>query len=332
MFALGLNKRVNARVMGAISGLVGGCAIALTSCAAPQNAVTNPEVAQSEEALQVVTTFLPMTNFTLAVAGDRAEVTQLLPANVTPHDYQSKPQDVQRLAEADVLVENGLSLETFLADLIDNAGNDDLIVIDTSKEIATVELAESEHEGEAEAEHEEHGEFDPHIWLDPKKAIQQVENIRDGLIAADPEGKDIYTENAAVYIAQLQTLDQQMSQALAPYAGKTFVTYHDFAHYFAQSYGLEVEHLVSVPEENASPADVQRVIEAAQASNLKTLLSEPQQQGNPFAALAKDLDVQVSIFDPLETSGPEGRSPNYYLITMGQNLDNLQAAFAQASP
>lgn len=328
---LNIDKFANTKAARTISWLVVGCAIALTSCTAAPNAVSqNPEVAQSEGDLQVVTTFLPMTNFTLAVAGDRAEVTQLLPANVTPHDYQSKPQDVQRLAEADVLVENGLALETFLEDLTGNADNADLIVIDASEGIETAAMAaEPEEHGHEE---DEQGEFDPHIWLDPKKAIQQVENIRDGLIAADPDGKDIYTDNAAAYIAQLQTLDQQMSETLAPYAGKTFVTYHEFAHYFAQSYDLKVEHLVSVPEDNAAPADVKRVIEAVQSSNLKTLLSEPQQQGSPFAALADDLGVQVSIFDPLETSGPEGRSPDYYLTTMAQNLDNLQAAFAQASP
>ncbi|MGB3295569.1 MAG: zinc ABC transporter substrate-binding protein [Phormidesmis sp.] len=311
-----------------LRGAVIACVIALTSCTASQNTVSQTsEGAPAEGTLQVVTTFLPMTNFTLAVAGDRAQVSQLLPANVTPHDYQSKPQDVQRLAEADVLVENGLELETFLEDLTDNADNADLTVIDASKGIETLALAVERED----VEHE-HGEADPHVWLDPKKAIQQVENIRDGLIAADPEGEGAYTENAAAYITQLQTLDQRMSQVLAPYAGKTFVTYHDFAHYFAQSYDLEVAHLVSVPEDNAAPADVKRVIEAAQSSNLKTLLSEPQQQGNPFAALADDLGVQVSIFDPLETSGPEGRSPNYYLTTMEQNLDSLQAAFAQASP
>jgi zinc transport system substrate-binding protein len=258
------------------------------------------------------------------VAGDRAQVTQLLPLNVGPHDYQAKPQDAQRLASADVLIENGLSFESFLKDLVANAGNADLVVVDASEGIEPIAMA-GEH-------HEAHGPNDPHVWLDPKKAIQQVENIRDALIAADPESQAIYTANAAAYIKQLQTLDQSISTALAPYAGKTFVTYHDFAEPFARSYGLAVEHLVNVPESNAAPADVQRVIKAAQASNLKTLLSEPQQQGSPFAAVAKDLGVTVSIFDPMETSGPEGLAPDYYLTVMNANLEQLEAAFGKATP
>ena len=74
------------------------------------------------------------------------------------------------------------------------------------------------------------------------------------------------------------------------------------------------------------------MIKAVQASNFKTLLSEPQEQGSPFAALSDDLGVQVSIFDPMETSGSEGLSPDYYLTTMGQNLDNLDSRLWQGSP
>ena len=85
-----------------------------------------------------------------------------------------------------------------------------------------------------------------------------------------------------------------------------------------------------VPEENPSPADVQRVIASAQGSDLKTLLTEPQAVGNPFDALAKDLKVQVSNFDPMETSSPEGVEPDYYLMVMRQNLKNLQTALGSA--
>lgn len=334
-------------------------AIALSSCTAPAVTKSNSGStadAPPEDKLQIVTTFLPMTDFTQAVAGDRATVTQLLPLNVSPHDYQSKPQDVRRLAEADVLVENGLALESFLAGLVKNADNPDLKIVDASKGISVNTFAaedsdvdhsatdhsdaehslenqkeDSDHDNEHDDEHS-HGKYDPHIWLDPKRAVQQVENIRDALIAADPEGADAYTANAAVYIQKLQSLDSKISTVLKSYSGQSFVTYHDFAYYFAASYGLKVIHLVRVPEDNATPADVQRVIQATKASQLKTLLSEPQQKGSPFAAIAQDLDVQVSVFDPLETSGPEGLSPDYYLTVMGQNLDNLQAAFSQSNP
>jgi zinc transport system substrate-binding protein len=301
----------------------------LASCA------TQAPTTTSSQKLQVVTTFAPMTQFTQAVAGDRATVTQLLPPNIGPHDYQSKPEDVQKLAQADLLVQNGLDMEGFLTDLVKNAGNSKLKTIDTSQGIPTIE-DEAEHEVHADekptdapagAAHE-HGEVNPHIWLDPKRVIKQVENIRDGLIAADPSGKDSYTANAAAYITQLKQLDTEIAAKLQPYKGKTYVTYHDFSSYFAQSYGLKAEFLVDIPEANPAPADVKRVIEAAKASGLKTLLSEPQTGDNRFAALAQDLGVKVSGFDPIETTDPENLQPDGYIKTMRQNVQNLEGAFS----
>lgn len=329
-----------------------GIALGLGSCAtspstpgseSPQvQSPTTGATSATTDQLQIVTTFVPMSQFTKAVVGDRAEVTQLLPTNVGPHDYQAKPEDVQKLANADVLVQNGLGMEEFLEDMVENAENDQLTVIDSSQGIPTIatktivgETHEGEtHEGEThetEAEHE-HGEFNPHIWLDPKLAIQQVETIRDGLIAVDPEGQEIYTANAAAYIQKLRDLDTETTKRLQPYGGKTFVAFHDFAPYFAQSYNLKVTFLVDVPEENPSPDDVKRVMDTVQGTNLKTLLTEPQTGEDAFASLAKDLQVKVSTFDPMETGSAEAIQPDYYLTTMRQNVTTLLTAFTGQSP
>ncbi|MGB0563085.1 MAG: metal ABC transporter solute-binding protein, Zn/Mn family [Spirulinaceae cyanobacterium] len=379
--------------------LAGLLAIGMSSCAPTTNdTASSNDATDADEPLQVVTTIVPMTQFTQAVAGDRAEVVQLLPNNVGPHDYQSKPTDVQAIAEADVLVQNGLELEFFLTDLIENAENEDLVVIDSSDGIETLaspiahddhghdehkegdahdhghdehkedeshdDHAHDEHEeGEAHAEHEHeegeahehghdehghdeheedeahdeheeeahhhhaHGEFDPHIWLDPQRAIAQVENIRDGLIAADPEGEEEYTANAAAFIEQLEELDQEISDRLAPYSGQTFITFHSFALYFADRYELEAEFLVDVPAENPTPEDVQRIIETTEGEDLKALMTEPQ-GGDTFDALAEDLAVDVTVFNPMEVGDAESTEPESYIETMQQNVENLEAAFS----
>jgi zinc transport system substrate-binding protein len=359
-------------------------ALGLGSCAntAPTSEAESPEATEAEvaatpeEALQVVTTILPITQFTNAVAGDRAEVVQLLPTNVGPHDYQAKPGDAQAIATADVLVKNGLEMEFFLDDMILNAENADLVVIDSSEGIATLSSAgdhghdhakedghdhaegeEHDHdhaegeahdhdhdhaEGEAHdhAEGDEHdhaghshahGEFDPHVWLDPKRAIEQVENIRDGLIAADPEGEAEYTANAEAFIAELETLDAEITEKLAPFEGQTFVVFHDFASYFAESYGLQSEFLVGIPEENPSPEDVKRVMETVQAQGLKTIMTEPQASQESFDAIASDLGITVSVFDPVATGDDSAVQPDYYLTTMRQNADNLVTSFEASS-
>jgi len=309
----------------------------------PQNPTSPPE---SEAKLTVITTFLPMTQFTKAVAGDRAEVIQLLPTNVGPHDYQARPEDLQRLSQAQVLVKNGLGMEEFLDDLIANAENPNLKVIDTSQGIEPIrsgDIGGQDHHdhhhnhsqrypyrpvhNDGTPGHHHHGEYNPHIWLDPKRAVRQVETIRDGLIAVDPEGETTYQANAAAYIAQLQTLDQEITTKLRPFQGKTFVAFHDFAPYFAQSYNLNAVFLVDIPEANPTPEDVRRISQAVQSANLKAILTEPQAQENTFIALAQDLNVTISQFDPLETGPATATEPSYYLTTMRQNVDNLLSAF-----
>lgn len=331
----------------AISLGLGSCANTAPTSEAESPEATEAEVAAaSEDALQVVTTILPITQFTNAVAGDRAEVVQLLPTNVGPHDYQAKPGDAQAIATADVLVKNGLEMEFFLDDMIQNAENADLTIIDSSEGIATL-AADAEHghshgeshdhaEGEAhshdhdqaEGEHDHaHGEDNPHVWLDPKRAIEQVENIRDGLIAADPEGEAEYTANAEAFIAELEALDAEITEKLAPFEGQTFVVFHDVAPYFAASYGLQSETFVGIPEENPAPEDVKRVMETVQAEGLKTIMTEPQAGQESFDAIANDLGIGVSVFDPLETGPADAIQPDYYLDTMRQNADNLAASF-----
>lgn len=320
--------------------VVSAIALSLGSCQTNAPTTNTDSQAQSTTAattdeLQVVTTFLPITQFTKAVAGDRAEVTQLLPTNVGPHDFQARPEDAQKLAKADVLVQNGLEMEEFLEDLVKNAGNANLKVIDSSQGVKTIANEATEgHDHKhganekAEAGHEhDHGKYNPHIWLDPKRAIKQVENIRDGMIAADPGGKETYTANAAAYIQKLRDLDAETTKRLQPYTGKTFVAFHDFAPYFAQSYGLEAEYLVDIPEENPAPADVKRVTDAVEEANLKAILTEPQAGENTFAALAKDLNVKIGTFNPIETGGSEALEPEYYLTTMRQNVQSLVTAF-----
>ncbi len=370
----GLNQRAYQRQVQQLSVMALGALVTLGGCTATPTATSEADtpgaVAISEDSLQVVTTFLPITQFTKAVAGDRAEVVQLLPTNTGPHDFQSKPSDVQAVANADVLIKNGLEVEFFLDSLIENAANSDLVTIDSSEDIVALasdgahgeedghddhgeddghgdhadEKGHDDHEDDDHGDHAEeghddhgeevhakgdghdHGEFDPHIWLDPKRAVEQVENIRDGLIAADPEGEAEYTANAAAFITELQALDADITETLAPFGGQTFVVFHDFATYFAESYGLDAEILVGLPEENPSPDDVKRVMDTVQAKGLKTIMTEPQVGESSFKAIAQDLSIGVSEFDPLEVGASDAVEPDYYLTTMRQNAENLAAS------
>jgi zinc/manganese transport system substrate-binding protein len=297
-------------------------ALALAACGAARQA---PPDAAADKAFKVVTTFLPITLFTRAVAGDCATVTALIPPSLGPHDFQAKPGDLTALRQAGVLVKNGLEMEGFLGKLVAAAENPQLVVIDSSSGVATLESAEH-----GDDQGHDHGAVNPHIWLDPLRAVQQVATIRDGLIQADPSCAEGYRRNAAAFTAQLKQLNSEIASQLEPYRGKTFVAFHDFAPYFAQRYGLKADYLVDVPELNPSPADLQRVAAEVKSSQLKALLSEPQEGNRSFNTLAKDLGVKVVVFDPMETATEEAsRNPATYVSVMRRNVADLRQAFGQ---
>ena len=313
-------------------------ALALAACGAARQA---PPDAAADKAFKVVTTFLPITLFTRAVAGDCATVTALIPPSLGPHDFQAKPGDLTALRQAGVLVKNGLEMEGFLGKLVAAAENPQLMVIDSSRGVATLESAEhgdghghdGDHDHGDDHGHDhghDHGAVNPHIWLDPLRAVQQVATIRDGLIQADPSCADGYRRNAAAFTAQLKQLNSEIASQLEPYRGKTFVAFHDFAPYFAQRYGLKADYLVDVPELNPAPADLQRVAAEVKSSQLKALLSEPQEGNRSFNTLAKDLGVKVVVFDPMETATEEAsRNPATYVSVMRRNVADLRQAFGQ---
>jgi len=302
----------------------------LAACGGPRPAADSPAEGKG---LQVLTTVLPITLFTRAVAGDCATVTALIPPHQGPHDVQAKPADLVALRQARVLVKNGLELETFLDKLLASADNPRLVVIDASQGIPTLQAEEDAHShfhshahGQDHEHH--HGAVNPHLWLDPLRAVRQVETIRDGLVKADPGCADGYRRNAAAYAAQLKQLNTEIAAQLRPYRGRAFVAFHNFAPYFSQRYGLRVDALVDVPEVNPSPVDLQRVAAAVKTSQLKALVSEPQEGNRSFNALARDLGVKVVVFDPLETATLEAsRDPATYLSVMRRNTAHLRQAF-----
>ena len=303
-------------VLAIASGLLGASFLAACGGLGPKT--------QQDRPLQVVTTILPITEFTKAVAGSCAKVQPLIPANRGPHDFQATPSDLVLVSKADVLVKNCLGLETFLDKLITSADNHNLKVIDSSRGVATLGNpgAELGHDHD-----HDHGSVNPHIWLDPVLAEQQVNTIRDGLIAAKPACKTQFMANAAAFTAQLRILDTELAAQFKPFFGKTFVVFHDFHAYFAKRYGLKGTFVVDVPEENPTPDDLKRVASTAQKSQLKALLTEPQEGAGPFEALAKDLGVKVGEFDSMETGPEMAQQPASYFLVMRRNAKALVNAF-----
>ncbi|AFY84730.1 metal ABC transporter solute-binding protein, Zn/Mn family [Oscillatoria acuminata] len=290
---------------------------------------TDTQLAASDApSLNVVATFLPMYWFTRAVTGDSAQVQVLIPPGSDVHEYQARPADVQAISTANILVKNGIGLEEFLDNTIANANNPNLQEINASAGIQplndntpVVKAVDSSHDHDHDEEHHhDHAEGNPHVWLDPVFAQQQVTTIREGLIAAYPANKAIYEANADAYIQQLNQLDQEFRQTLSQYPNCSFITFHDAYPYLANRYNLQQVAVVSVPDASLSPQDLQKTVQAVQQYQAKALFSEPQVENRVLRTLATDLNLPLYEIDPLE-SGP--LDPQHYLTAMRGNLETI---------
>jgi zinc/manganese transport system substrate-binding protein len=311
----------------------GGCATPTTP---PSSQPSNSAVMTTTEAkqLRVVTTFLPVYLFTKAVAGDAAQVEILIPPGTEVHEYQSTPAAVRTIAQADILVKNGLGIEEFLDNTLKSAENQSLRVIDASQGITTIaESSTVVHPaGQGTDTHQDqhnnhsHAEGNPHVWLDPVLAQKQVENIRDGLIAADPTNRKVYQANATAYLEKLAALNRQFIQSLQPYRDRRFVTFHDAFPYLAKRYQLQQVAVVEIPDDQLAPQDLQTVMKTVEQFKVKAIFSEPGVDNRLVTNLSQDLQLTVYPLDSLEAGQLD---PQYYFTVMQGNLKKLETAFQQ---
>ena len=251
------------KIFNTIIGLGALTALFLTSCgSAPPS---------SDGGLKVLASTSFLADIAQNVAGDRLKVESLLPIGSDPHAYQPTPSDTAKIADSDVLILNGLEYEHFIESLIENAGGERL-VIEATEGIEPHELDEhaedEDHADEAESgESDGHEAGDPHMWLDPILVITYVENIRDGLIEADPEGAETYKANADAYIAQLQELDKWIVEQVdtIPAERRLLVTNHEAMGYFAERYGFEIVDTILVSFSSGASASAQEVAETIEA-------------------------------------------------------------------
>ena len=285
----------------------------LSACA---NKTATPS-ANAPLKILVVETFLA--DITQNIAGDRLTVDTLLPLGLDPHAFEPTPQDVTRIAEAQVLIINGAGFETWLTKTLENAGGQHTLIEAAarlqSRKPSAAEVLDPGHT------------IDPHFWLDPNNVIQYTQNIRDGLIAVDPAGKTGYTQNAANYISQLKDLDGWIKTKVEqiPPQNRLLVTNHESFGYFADRYGFTIIGTV-IPSASteASPSAKQMVdlIERIKQSAAKAIFLETGANPQIAEQIAQETGVQV-ITGMLTHSitEPGGEAPTY--IEMMKHNVNL---------
>jgi zinc transport system substrate-binding protein len=266
----------------------------------------------AKEKLKVVTSFYPLYDFASHVAGDRAEVSSLIPPGIEPHDWEPTPGDATRARDADVLIINGAGFEGWAAGI-------------GAKMLVTT--TEGLNLGPAQKDEQGHVGVNPHVWLDPVLAKHQVDVMRAAFARADPANAGYYDENAKKFSAELDALDSSIRQELASCKKSDFVSFHDAFKWFAERYGL-VQHSIQgvSPEGEVLPQKIQETVKLARSLGIKVIYSEDLVDHRLSDVIASEIPgAKVLVLSPVEgVSSAERAAGIGYMEKMKENVANLK--------
>lgn len=317
-----------------------------------------PETSSEEsQSYSVVASFYPAFFFTSQVLGETSavELTNLIPAGGEPHTYEPSPSQLAQMESADLIVVQGEGMEPWLEGLEHELEDNGVEILALNDHLDLLSFEEEhedhdEHEGhddhghedhDHEEEHEDHddhghddhhdhdhGEYDPHTWLDPLLVVKMVGEIKESLINMDPANAEQYEENANRFVAELGIIHQTYERALASCELDAFITSHDAFAYLAERYGLHVHAVSGVsPFDEPAASQLAELIEVAQEEKVKHIFFEV--LANPEAAevLAEEAGLTSLILNPIAGLAKDQQEEDYFSL-MQENLDNLKIGLA----
>ena len=292
--------------------------------------------------VKTVASFSVLGDMVKNVGGDRVEVTTLVGPNGDAHVFNPTPADARTLASADIFFVNGLGFEGWMERLENASGFKGALVVTSGGVMPIAMRAEEGHDhgNEADepdqAEAEDHDAYagqvsDPHAWQNLFNGKIYVANIRDALIAADPDGKAVYEANATKYLAAIDAEDAAVKAAIAklPPARRKIITSHDAFGYFANAYGLEIISPEGISTESeASAQDVAKIIRQIRAEHIPAVFIENVTDRRLLDQIARETGVKIGgVLYSDALSEPDGPVPTY-LGMFRRNVGALTAALS----
>jgi zinc/manganese transport system substrate-binding protein len=276
--------------------------------------------AAAQDKLKTVASFSILGDFVKNVGGDRVEVVSLVGPDSDAHVFNPTPSDARKIAEAKLVFVNGLGLEGWMTRLVKAAGGKAETVVTTTG-IKPLKMEDEHKPG--------HMVTDPHAWQSVANAKIYVANIRDGLVKADPAGKEVYEANATAYLAKLDALEGEVKAAMAkiPAQRRRIITTHDAFGYFSAAYGVEFIAPEGVSTEaEASAKDVARIITQIKKQKIPAIFLENISDPRLMEQIARESGAKIGgklYSDAL--SGADGPAPTY-IDMMRNNISQFSIA------
>jgi ABC-type Zn uptake system ZnuABC Zn-binding protein ZnuA len=269
--------------------------------------------------LSVITTVAPITSIVENVAGDKVQLIGIVPEGMNSHTFEPAPSDSKLLAEADLIIANGLDLETptlKLAQANLKAGATILALGDK-----TIQQADYLYDFSFP---KEGGRPNPHLWLDPQYVTRFATLVRDELVRLDANNEQSYQNNAAAFIKKLEALDLAIKRdsVTVPSNNRRLLTYHDSWPYFARRYGFEVIGAAQPSDfTDPSPKEVMRLIEQLRREKVPAIFGSEVFPSPVLEQIAKEAKTRyVDKLRDDELPGKPGDPRHSYVGMMVENL------------
>lgn len=275
-------------------------------------------LAHAAEKPKVVTTFTIIADMAQNVAGDHATVESITKPGAEIHNYQPTPRDIMRARDADLVLRNGLNLESWFEKFLAHIKHVPSVTV--SDGVIPIAIGGGAYQGKP----------NPHAWMSPDAALIYVANIEKALAALDPENAAAYAENARIYSqkirATLQTARERIS-ALPP-ERRWLVTSEGAFSYLARDFGLKELYLWPVnADQQGTPQQVRHVIDTIRTEKISTVFSESTISAEPAKEIARETGAHyggVLYVDSLsEPDGPVATYLDLLTVTTGTIAEGL---------
>lgn len=285
--------------------------------------------------ISVTASFYPLYYFAKEIGGDKVNVVNITPAGTEPHDFEPTATQIKDIYQSKLFLFNGAGLDTWASKLQPDLDKNQVTNVEITKNLTVLKPLEKVNESEQEHAGEEKGkeshkdeEFDPHLWLDPKLAIKQVETITENLIKVDSKNKSVYEQNSSKLLNKLNLLDQDFRQKLSKCEKNEIITSHNFMQYVAKNYGFKSTPISGIsPDSEPSSQDLSQIAKIVKDSGLKYIFTESLISPKLSQTLAAETGAQTLVLNPIEGLSQEQINKGEDYISMQkQNLDNLKIA------
>lgn len=273
------------------------------------------ETSDQQEGFSVYTTCYPLYDFAKKIGGDLVNVTNLVPPGGEPHDYEPTPKDLGKMSKGDALLYNGLGMESWLDSLLKNPSSQE------AKSIAKKSYCLSKNVEVLKIE----GIDDPHIWLSPRNAIQELKDIAALFSELNPENASTYALNLENEIKRMEALHQEATTSFASLENKNIVVAHAAFGYMANEYGLTQHYVAGLsPDAEPTAQDLEALIETVRETGVDSIYTEELYSTKIAEKLAEETGCQVKLLYTLESLTQEQLSQSEdYLSLYRKNIKTI---------